>query len=261
MRKSAFLPWMALALGAAGALIRRAELNTVFDPVSGLPRPGAGVTVALIVLTAAVTAGAVAAGIICSKGFTAESGFSGAFKTKSYWAFALKALAGVAVIAAAFFLARSDADILGLTGMARWVFLLLLALAGFGLSVMAYCSYTMRSSSYLQLGSVMPALLFCYWMVALYRINAGNPVLLDYAYPCLALAAGAVSSYYSAGFAFGKRDLRGTLIMSLLAVYLLPIAAMNGGSAGLRAGLIIFAVYIAAGTSCLMRGMTPVEKK
>ena len=51
MRKSAFLPWLALALGAVGALIRRTELNTVFDPSSGLPKSGAGVTVALIVLS------------------------------------------------------------------------------------------------------------------------------------------------------------------------------------------------------------------
>ena len=259
MRKSAFLPWLALALGAVGALIRRTELNTVFDPSSGLPKSGAGVTVALIVLTAAAIAGAVAAGVIYSKSFTAAAGYSEAFKTKSYLVFMLKALAGIAVIVTDILLSRSDTDIIGLTGMAKWIFVLLLALAGFGLSVMAYCSYTMRGSSFLQLGSVMPALLFCYWMVALYRINAGNPVLLDYAYPCLALAAGALSAYYSAGFAFGKQDLRGTLIMSLLAVYLLPIAAMNDGPAGLRAVLIIFALYIAAGTSSLMRGLT--EKK
>ncbi len=54
MRKHILIPAAAVLLGGAGFALRRWELATAFDPVSGLAAPGAPATLALVVFSAAV---------------------------------------------------------------------------------------------------------------------------------------------------------------------------------------------------------------
>ena len=258
MRRIRFVPIAVLLLGFLGAFVRHVELKTAFD-LSGLPRRGAAASVALILLT--VLAAAIALALcLAARRYEAEGIYKRAFPIEGYGLFAVKALAGIAVtVCAPLLFLRPGTELMGLEGGARWPFVILMALAGFGMTVMAYAAYTRKNTAYLRPGSVMPALLCCYWMVACYRENAGNPILMEYGCRCLAMAAGSVSAFSRAGYAFGRRNLPGTLFLSAASVFLLPVAAADPGPLALRAPMVLYAVYIALDLVSLLSAAKPKE--
>lgn len=260
MQKIRFIPPVFLMFGLIGALLRRVELTTVFDPASGLAERGAPVSVALILMSVAVFAAALALAATASHGFEAPERFKKAFHIRGYLTFAVMVALGLSTVVCAVILAASRTEPLGLTGISRWVFLVFLALDGFGMTTMAYSAYTLRDTPLLQIGSLMPSIFYCYWMVSLYRVNAGNPVLLEYSYPCLAFAAAAVSAYYSAGYAYGRRSIAGTVCIGLSASYLLPIAAVSPAPMALRIPMLATAVCIALNTSHLLGSLRPAKR-
>lgn len=242
MRKSIFAPAAVLAAGVAGALIRRAELSHAFEE-NGLPKPWAASTVALAVLSAAVFAACIVLAVLTEKKFTTPNGFEASFRTNSYLSFAVMALAGIATMVCAVTLIFED-NILELTGVAKWIFLILMALSGMEMTVMAYTAYTRKGSPLLKLGSLTLSVFYCFWMVTLYRFNAGNPVILDYCYSALAFGAAAVSAYYIAGYAFDRKSLKGTVLSSCVAIYLLTVAAADPAPTALRAAAAATAVFL-----------------
>ncbi len=257
MRRIRFVPIAVLLLGFLGAFVRRVELKTAFD-LSGLPQRGAAASAALILLT--VLAAAIALALcLTSRGYEAEGIYRKAFPIEGYGLFAVMALMGIAVMVCALLLLRSGTEIMGLTDGARWPFVLLLALGGFGMTVMAYAAYTRKDTVYLRPGSVMPALLCCYWMVACYRENAGNPILMEYAYQCLAMAAGAVGAFGRAGYAFGRRSMPGTVFLSTVSIFLLPVAAADPAPLAMRVPLVLYAAYIALSLVSLLSAAKPKE--
>ena len=160
MRRIRFVPIAVLLLGFLGAFVRHVELKTAFD-LSGLPRRGAAASVALILLT--VLAAAIALALcLAARRYEAEGIYKRAFPIEGYGLFAVKALAGIAVtVCAPLLFLRPGTELMGLEGGARWPFVILMALAGFGMTVMAYAAYTRKNTAYLRPGSVMPALLCC----------------------------------------------------------------------------------------------------
>lgn len=257
MRKLSLLPLGVLLLGIVGAILRHVELNTVFDPDTGLAETGAGISVALIGLTAAVFVLAIAVTVLAVRKFEVREQFRKAFYTRGYADFAVMALLGLAVILGAVLTAFNGQPLMGLTGMAWWVFVAFLALGGYGMSSMAYSAYTQRDNSFLRMGSVMPAILYCYWMVALYRINAGNPVLLEYCYGTMAFAAAAMSSYYTAGYAYGRKNLVGSVIAGFAAIFLLTVTLADSYAFSLKLVIGATAVYITQNTIHLLSALTP----
>lgn len=259
MRKISFAPAAVLTAGVAGALLRRAELSHAFEE-NGLPKPWAGQTLALAALSVAAAAVCAVLAVLTNRRFTAPNGFSRSFRTNSYLSFAAMAVAGVTVIGcAAAMLTRGD--VLEMTGWQRWAFLLLMAFGGLGMSVMAYTSYTRKNSPLLKLGGLTLSIFFCFWMVALYRVNAGNPVILDYCYSALAFGTAAVSSYSIAGYAFGRKSLAGTVFFSSVSVYLLTVAAADPAPAPLRVAIAAAALFLTVNLTGLLSSLTPKEKE
>lgn len=258
MRKLTLLPLGALLLGVAGAALRGAELTTVFDPVSGLPQRGAGVSAALIILFIAVLALSLAAAIVITLRLDVPEIFEKAYYTGSYLSFAVRAVLGATLIVMAVVCTFGRTDLMALSGLPRLVFIAFMILSGAGMVVMAYYSYTQRAeSTLLRLGSVMPAIFYCYWMVALYRINAGNPVILDYCYGCLALGGAAMSSYYAAGFTYKRKNIFGTVFVSLLSIFLLTVSLADSYPIELKAVLAATAIYITDSTARFLSSMEP----
>lgn len=259
MQKRSLAPAAVLAAGIIGAVLRRMELDTAFEE-NGLPIPWARATVALALVSALVFVLCAALAVSLKKRFVPQEGFKRAYRTDSYLLFAIMALLGGGVLVCAALLLISGGDVLGLTGWMRYVFLLLMALSGIGMALMAYSVYTRKDTRLLKIGSVMPSLFYCFWMVSLYRQNAGNPVILDYCYSALALGAAAVSSYYAAGYAFGRQSLSGCVLISLTAVYLLTVAAADPAPMTLRLVLAAGAVFITVNTTSLLSRSTPVPE-
>lgn len=238
------LPPLALALGVIGAFLRHVELVDGFDPVSGLAEPGCAARWVLVAMTVCLFILLAVAAKLASDRFQVVDNFRKAFYTRGYLTFVVMTVLGAAVIISTVLCINAESAPMSLTGMAKWVFYAFLALAGLGMSVMAYSAYTQRDTSYLRLGSVMPALLYCYWLVALYRINAGNPVLADYCYGALAFAAASMGFYYSAGYAFGRRNLMGSILLGSMSIFLLTVTVADSWPRPLRAVLVATAVYL-----------------
>lgn len=260
MRKRCLVPTAVLTAGLIGAVLRRTELNTAFEK-NGLARPGAGITVALALLSAAVVAACAILAVILGRRFTTPEGYKRVFRTDSYLLFAVMVLLGSGVTLCAVGKALFGGELLGLTGVLRGVFLALLALSGLGMTVMAYSAYTQKDTPLLKAGSVLPSVFFCFWMVSIYRLNAGNPVILDYCYSALALGTAAISAYYAAGYAFGRKALTAAVLMSCSAIYLLTVAAADPAPTTLRVVLAAAAVFLTVNTTDLLAHLKPEEKK
>ncbi len=258
MRKLSLLPLGALLLGAAGAVLRGLQLATVFDPSSGLLKRGSGVTTVLLILTVAVFALSLAVALLVSARLDVPRTFRRAFYTSSYLSFAMRALLGLGVTVTAIICGLGGTDLMALTGISRWVFVGFMALTGLAMVAMAYYSYTQRPEKpFLRLISVIPAIFYCYWMVALYRINAGNPVLLDYCYGCMAFAATAVCAYYAAGYTYSRSSVAGMVLVSLVAIFLMTVTLADSYPSGLKLTIAATAVYITDSASRFLSSAFP----
>ncbi len=264
------LPPLALILGVLGAFLRHVELTDGFEPyrgrdvgkeLRGLAAPGCAARWGLVALTAALFAALAVIALLTVRRVKAGDSFRKAFYTRGYLAFAAMALLGLVVVVCAAICVRAQFSLVELEGMSRWAFVLFLALAGLGMTVMALSAYTQKDSSFLRLGSIMPAALYCYWLVALYRVNAGNPVLADYVYAALAFACAAVGFYYAAGYAFGRRNLGGSLLTGPMSVYLLTVTVADPWPTPLRVVLIATAVYMTVSNMQFFSSLEPAEKK
>ncbi|MGM9521843.1 MAG: hypothetical protein ACI3VB_05120 [Oscillospiraceae bacterium] len=257
MRKSWIAPAAALIFGAAGLVLRRRELAGAFEPDTGLAVKGAGETVAMAALTAAVIAGIVIFTLLAVRGRTAPEMFRKAFYTGSFASFAVSFVMGLAVIAGAVIFVLNREDFL-IGGAAMWIFAVFALGTGISLLVMDLCEFTQKESPTLFLVSVIPSLFFCYWLVLLYRENAGNPTLLEYCYGCFAFAAASVSFYYAAGFAYGRRKTRATVAFNLLAIYLMMVTLADAHNSGLKLVIGGSVGFLALNTARLLGGL---EKK
>lgn len=204
MRKSAVvISVFALIAGIIGYLLRSQEVNTVFESVTGLAERNALVTVILISLSALVIVLAVVFAVSISSRYKAENAYTQAFKSNSFIYFAVSFLIGMIWLAAAviYFFSQRTSGVLTVIDV---VFVFLALLSAVSVIVLAHGTFIRRSGNEMMLFSVIPSLFFCFWLVILYKDNAANPVLLSFGYQSLAIAACALSYYFSAGFAFGK---------------------------------------------------------
>ena len=241
MRKSAVvLPLVALIAGAGGFLLRRNEINTVFDAATGLARHGSDVTLLLIVLSAVFLLAALVFSLIASSRYTSSSEFENAFGTDTIAYPLLFSLLGIAWLGASvkYFI---DACADGIFPVIDLCFSVLSALSA--ISVMFFAVEVFQNpqcKSKFPL-SVVPSLFLCFWLILLYRNNASNPVLLSYCYQCLAIITSALGFYFTSGFVFGKSAPGKTAFFCLAAVFFCFVTLADNISVGTK---IIFAAII-----------------
>jgi len=245
MRKSGIFLWiLTIAAGAAGAVMRSIERDTVFDGLTGLALKNAPISLALIGLSVIFAAAALFLSFR-QRGGT-EPGYMGAFGHHSIIACGLTAISGAAICVAAIFEQRRVVAEDG-HGLAIYIWTALGVAAGLALIIMAVRSYNGNNGrGDVALLSIVPVVFLCWWLISDYMTKASNPVILDYIYEVFAIGFGILGFYYAAGFAFGKSKPRKMVFCSQMAVYFCFITAMDGHS---RAVSIIFA---AIGASLLL---------
>ena len=240
MRKFAvIMPGFALIAGVFGFILRRRELETVFDAVTGLPERGAGVTLGLIMLSVAVLVIGLIFSIAAKVKYDSPQGFENAFGTHSvaYPLFFL--VIGLLWLAAAVlhFFNRDYTET-----VAELYFSVLAGLAAISSIFFAVEVYK-NPGRKLKLGlSVVPTLFTCFWLILLYRRNASNPVLLTYVYHCLALIAATVSFYLYAGFVFNKSAPGKTIFFCAASIFFCTVTLADEHALWAR---VILAVIIA----------------
>lgn len=233
MRKSAVvIPALALIAGICGFLIRRVEINTAFEADTGFAVRGAPVTLALIAVSGAVIALAVLAGILASVRMKAENDYTRAFAPGSFLYLAVSSILGIAWLGADvlyFFSVYGQGGTIGLAGspiisILDIIFIFLAAVSALSVIFLARGAHKGRGGSDLLIFSVIPSVFFCFWLIILYKNNASNPVILSFAYQCLAIAAATLSFYFSAGFVYKKAATGKTLFSFLVTIFFCAVS-------------------------------------
>ena len=234
------MPLVALIAGAGGFLIRRNEINTVFDTVTGLARRGSDVTLMLIALSAVFLLAVLIFSLIASSKYTSPPEFENAFGTDTIAYPLLFSLLGIAWLGASvkYFI---DAYADGIFPVIELFFSLLSALSAISVIFFAVEVFQNPQCKSKFLLSVIPSLFLCFWLILLYRNNASNPVLLSYCYQCLAIITSALGFYFTSGFVFGKTAPGKTAFFCLASVFFCFITLADNISVGTK---IIFAAII-----------------
>ena len=242
VRIAAFLmPFLALLAGGAGFVFRRLELVYVFDAVTGLPTRGAVVTYTLIAICAAFALIALLFSIFVACKRNAPRGFENSFGTDglSYpFSFGIIGLIWLGATIVNFLNMRQTGTVL-LTDI---YFTVLSAIAAISVSFFAVEMFQDGRRKSVYALSVIPTLFMCFWLVMLYRDNATNPILLSFAYKCLAIITSALGFYFTSGFVYGKPAPGKTLFFYFTAILFCFVTIADNHTMMVR---IIFAAILA----------------
>jgi len=213
-----FMPLFALLAGAAGFFLRLTELMNVFDTRTGLPERGATVTIMLIAVTGLFLVLVMLFSIRLSIKRRAPHGFENAFGTDPLtypFSFVVIGLLWLGATVKHFI----DVNATGTVPMAELYFVILSALSAISVAFFAVEMYQDPRRKTTFALSIVPTLFMCFWLVALYRQHASNPVLLSYGYQCLAIITSALGFYFTSGFVYNKPAPGKTLFFYFAAIF------------------------------------------
>lgn len=225
MRKSSFLPVLALAGGGLGFALRFWQRSSAFDSVSQLFQSGAPATVALIAVLAVL---AVAVLLLVQ----------GADSPKNYvYGFYCPSAGYMTLVTAGSFLMLAAAA-LGIFEFREQLTLWRMGYAAslpvmLGLTVVlclpaAVASLMLGKGNYRgdltqahPMLATLPAYVMLPWIVALYQEYSRQPETMLFVFSVLGVICGALGFYRAAGMAFGRVRVKQCLFFSLMGIVLL----------------------------------------
>jgi len=242
MRISAiFMPFFALAAGAAGFYLRLMELWDVFDPLTGLPARGATTTYALFALSVVVLIVVLVFSIRVAVKHKSPRGFENAFGTDPLPYPIVISVIGMVWLGATVYLFL-DKYASGDMPMSDLYFLILSALTAISIAFFAIEMYQNPRRKTTFALSIVPTIFMCFWLIIVYRQNASNPILLSYGYHSLAIITSALGFYFSSGFVYSKPAPGRTIFVYFVAIYFCFVTLADEHSISIR--LIIGAIIV-----------------
>ena len=236
------IPSLALIAGAAGFYLRLQELWNVFK--DGLPERGAVITIVLIAFTAAFLLIVVLFSLRVALKHKVEPGFENAFGTDQLGypiAFVIIGAVWLGATVMQFVNLYSSGDI----PQVELIFLITSALSAVSIAFFAIEMYQDPRRRFSVVLSVVPTLHLCFWLILVYRQNAPNPILLTYAYFCLAIIASTLGFYFTSGFAYNKPAPVKAVFSFLSAIYFCFVTLADNHALGVK---IIMAALVVINT-------------
>jgi hypothetical protein len=230
-----------LVCGAAGFLMRRAEVNTVFDEVTGLARSGAEASRLMAGFSVLVVLLAIGAAVFIRRRHVSPDGYRLAFAPTGLAYFLLLTALGL-VWCGATAIHYLELRALGPVSLGETAFSTLSIASALSVILLAHGAYTGREFGVSLLLAVIPEVFFCYWLVFVYKQNQTNPVFIKYAYECLAITAATLSFYFITAYVYGKTAPARAVFSFITAVYFCAVALADRDFASVRT--IIFAVVL-----------------
>ena len=230
MGKKFLPPILAILWGVVGFALRRWQLSTGFEPVTGLPVPGAPATMALLVWSLLLVPVLI---FLCGHMDTARpweealdaQGNSLFLTAVVSGAFLLLVSAGAEAItlSATYRTALSllaEDETLGWTAAAMPPLRILLCAAGFPCALVWGQRLARRSPKRRESLTLLElCLLFCVWLISDYQVRAADPVTQDYMYAIFAIVCSLLGLYYIASWSFQTGKPRRTAVFCLLGPY------------------------------------------
>jgi len=255
MRISAvFAPFFTLLAGIAGFYLRSSELKNVFDPVTGLPQRNADTTFWLIILSLIFSIAIIIFAVNASTKHKALKGFESAFGTDPFYYPVLFTVIGIVWIIGTYMYFTFLRGYNALTSIDIY-FIIFSVITAVSITYFAIEMYqdSRKKAPYLLI--VIPTVFMCFWLIMLYRHNASNPVLLSYAYQCIAIIASTASFYYTSGFLYGKPAPGKSIFAYYTTIYFCAVTLADNHPAGIK---LIFCALIAINiihSSMLLRNL------
>lgn len=111
------------------------------------------------------------------------------------------------------------------------------------------------------LSVLFPAAYGWVWLIDLYRRSVSDPILWDYVFLMLAVAALLIAAMGRAGFSFADGSPFLTVFFGLLGLFLAPIAFVQASDLSTRFSLAAMSLYVLAGLLGLLKDLPmPVTK-
>ncbi len=248
-KKSVALVLAAAVLGAAGAFLRRRQLDNIFEEY-GLAVKGAPETTAAVVFAAAAAVLLAVFAILIVRGRSIKEDVCGAL-TQTGPSMAAHIVAALAVCAGVLFTFGGREGISA--GVPGILFMLGGVLTAFVLAVQGF-SVNKGSASAVRIFAAIPTLFMCWLLILLYKADASNPVLAGFAFECVAVGFAALAYFERLAVAFGRAKPVPAAALSVVAAFLMTAAA-GGFDSGMRVAAAGFALDLLAGTADIVRNM------
>ncbi len=260
MRKEYLLPGLAIAGGIAGFFLRRWQMDTAFEPDTGLPISGSPASWALLALSL-LMAGMLL--LLCAgRHDTFPGGYDEAFYCSGTPYVTLAVASGFLLGAAGVlelmelpqvlrqYVDLSFRSILAALPRLLMVFFCLASAACIVLT--AKNNYRREGRGMRSVLLLVPSFFSCLWLISAYQQRAADPVLSDYAYQLFAIIAVLLALYSMAGFSFEKAKVTRASYFSLMGVYLSGVTLAD--PLGLSTQLLFaFAIlYLTAAAAALL---------
>ena len=265
MKKNLALPALALAGGAAGFFLRRWQLDSAYQPDTGLFIHGAPATYALLGLTTLL---ALLFLVFLREKREGLSDFLPAFGCPSTGQMTLFAAAWILMDFAGclgmidgfktlrLWQASPDAYQLSLP-VSQLLTGGLCVLAGFGTLFMGRMAYRRKLSDRECFLAPFPALAALVWLFSTHLKHGTEPVLMKYAFTLFAVLLFTLAHYYAAGFLYGRPRPRLTVFCALMATALGIVSLADRPDAFTAVATTGFALSALALARALLGGPWP----
>ena len=242
-------------LSAFGFAARWVQNMSIFDPKTHLAQPGAASSWFLVLFSLAVLAGL---GIMLSPTVrydvdAAES--AAAIRGRGELYKGLCALIGAALCLAGAVLMLRAYD--QPYPMLRKVLGALAILSGAGILCTGWTGKHDAQSPTACLGTIVPVLFGCFWLIVSYKDHAANPVIWSYAVEIIAISAATVALYLIAGFVFCRPRLFPTCLMCAVAAYLCFMALGDDRALVYQVFFAGLSLFFLVTLYCLLSGLDP----
>ena len=264
MKKHWLAPLLAIAGGAVGFGLRKWQLASGFEPDTGLAIPGSPAALALLLWSSFVALGVILLCMdrkgprTCQKAFAAQG--NSLFLTAAVLgAFLLLVSAGAEGITLA--VSYRTSLYTNTSWASQFSSILLppvrfaLCLGGFPCALLWVKRLSRKEGPGRESLAILElCILFCVWLVSDYQVRAADPVILDYVYEVLAIAAALMALYYIAGYSFQTGKPRRTAVTSLMAAYfsMVTLADRHELADIARFGFVV--LFITAHAALLLSG-------
>ena len=216
MRKEILVPAVAVIGGGVGFALRWWELNTGFEPDTGLPIAEAPATYTPIAFSVVMV---VVLALLCLGCKRAFSGYGQAFQAQGNTLYATAGVISGFLLLGAGALMAAEPAMGGELVYTRLITAALALVAGICVVLTVRDNFRGLADGKYSFKLLMPAYAFCVWLIAAYQVRAGDPVQLDYVYELFAIIAGLLGLYFIAGFSFDKGKCVPAVFFCLMGVY------------------------------------------
>lgn len=216
MRKEIIVPAVAVIGGGMGFALRCWELNTGFEPDTGLPIAEAPATYTPIAFSVVMV---VVLALLCLGSKRAFSGYAQAFQARGNTLYATAGVLSGFLLLGAGSLMAAEPAMGGELVYTRLITAVLALAAGICVVLTVRDNFRGLADGKYSFKLLMPAYAFCVWLIAAYQVRAGDPVRLDYVYELFAIITGLLGLYGAASFSFERGRSFLTALFSMLGVY------------------------------------------